>query len=100
MLGIPQPAAKEQFLQALLEAMDPLARRGFEYLRRARRGARKGAQARWANQEESRSRIKQAAIALLRNHHPRRGLALRSKQRLGLTLSVQQINSILRRLNI
>jgi hypothetical protein len=98
-LGIPQPATREQFLVCQIEKMEPFARAGFKYLNRTRRGGRKGAQARWRNQEDQRNRIKQAAIALLKDNS-RRGLARRIKQYHGLTLSVQQINNILRSIGV
>ena len=111
-LGIPRPVTREQFLEGYIEAMEPwvrdgvmystmkpFAEAGFSYLNRTKRGGRKSAQARWGNQEQKCNRIKQTAIALLKNN-PRRGLALKIKQCSGLTLSVQQINNILRRIGI
>jgi hypothetical protein len=111
--GIPRPLTREQFFECYIEAMEPFvrdgfiysdtmkpfARAGFNYLNRTRRGGRKSAQARWGNQEDQRNRIRQAAITLLKNN-PRRGLARAIKQRCGLTLSVQRINNILRRIGI
>lgn len=96
MLGIPRPVTREVFMERLLNTMYPLAEAGFKYLKRTRRGGRKGAEARRADTSREHGLIEAAARDLLKTRQSRRGLAARVRLRLGCDLSERQINNILK----